>query len=135
MNDLKALDRLIEEAANRENELQTRSEELALQNKAFADYLKAKQHADEEIEILWQMVKDYMVENDIREHTNDFISLKLTPSGKYKTDDLDSVPDDLCDIKRVLSNKKVKAYVELHGELPTGVASTGFILRKKLLGE
>ena len=33
-----------------------------------------------------------------------------------------------------LNNKKVKAYVELHGELPEGVESTGYILRKTLKG-
>ena len=37
------------------------------------------------------------------------------------------------DIKKVLNNKKVKAYVEINGELPEGVESTGFVLRKKLL--
>ena len=36
-------------------------------------------------------------------------------------------------VKRI-NNKKVKAYVELHGELPEGVESTGYILRKTLKG-
>ena len=130
-----ALDKLIEDATNKEHELEIRSEELALENKAFADYLKAKKHADDEIEILWGMVKDFMVENDIKEHTNNFIALKLTPSGKYKAEDIDSVDDSFCDIKKTLSNKKVKAYFELNGELPEGIESTGYILRKKLLGD
>ena len=131
----KNLEELIEQAVNKENELQVRADQLALQNKQFADYLVAKKHADEELEVLWNMVKDYMVENKISEHETDYIKLKLTPSGKYKAEDLESVDEDLCDIVKKLNNKKVKAYVELNGELPDGVESTGYILRKTIKGE
>ena len=135
MNDMKALDDLIDDAMDEERALATKAEELALQSKQFAEYLAAKKHQDERLEVLWQIVKDYMVEQGITEHENDYIKLKLTPSGKYKAADLESVSDDLCDIKRTLSNKKVKAYVELNGKLPEGVESTGYILRKTLKGE
>lgn len=131
----KDLDSLIESAIKKENELAVRADELALQSKQFAEYLAAKKHADDELEVLWQMVKDEMIAEGITEHENDYIKLKLTPSGKYKAVDLDSIDDDLCDIKRVLSNKKVKAYVELNGELPEGVESTGYILRKTIKEE
>ena len=134
MNDMKALDDLIDDAMNEEKALATKAEELALQSKQFAEYLAAKKHQDERLEVLWDLVKQYMVENDITEHETDYIKLKLTSSGKYKADDLESVDDDLCDIVKKLSNKKVKAYVELHGELPEGVESTGYILRKTLKG-
>lgn len=134
MEDMKALDDLIDDAMNEEKALATRAEELALQSKQFADYLAAKKHQDERLEVLWQIVKDCMIEQGITEHENDYIKLKLTPSGKYKAEDLDSVSDNLCDIKRTLSNKKVKAYVELNGKLPEGVESTGYILRKTLKG-
>lgn len=126
------LQELIDNALNKEKELQVRSEELALQDKRFADYLQAKKHADEELEVLWGMVKDYMVENNYTEYDGEHIELKLTPSGKYRTEDIESVSDELCDIKKVLNNKKVKAYYELNGELPEGVESTGYILRKKV---
>lgn len=129
-----ALDDLINDAIKKENELAVRADELALQNKQFADYLAAKKHADEELEVLWQLVKAEMLKEGITEHENDYIKLKLTPSGKYKAENLDDVGDELCDIKRVLSNKKVKAYVELNGKLPEGVESTGYILRKTLKG-
>ena len=126
------LQTLISDAVNKEKELQVRSEELALQDKRFAEYLQAKKHADEELEILWGMVKDYMIENKLSEAETDYIKLNLTPSGKYKTDDIEAVDDELCDIKKTLNNKKVKAYIELNGMLPKGVESTGFILRKKV---
>lgn len=128
----KDLQSLIDDALNKEKELQVRSEQLALEDKKFADYLSAKKHADEELEVLWQMVKDYMADNEYSEFENDYIKLTLTPSGKYKTEDIDNVDDELCDIKKVLNNKKVKAYIELNGTLPLGVESTGNILRKKI---
>lgn len=128
----KNLQGLIDEALNKEKELQVRSEELALQDKRFAEYIQAKKHADEELEVLWGMVKDYMIENDYSEFENDYIKLNLTSSGKFRADDIDSVADELCDIKKTLNNKKVKAYLELNGTLPEGIASTGYVLRKKI---
>lgn len=136
MNDnLKALDDLISDAMAEEKSLAVRADELALQSKQFADYLAEKKHSDEKLAVLWDMVKEYMIDNDLSEHENDFIKLKLTPSGKYKTDDIDSVDDTLCDIKKTLNNRKVKSYLELNGRLPDGVTSTGYVLRKTLKGE
>lgn len=128
----KDLEKLIDDAVAKENQLQAMSDSLALQSKQFADYLEAKRTADKELEVLWDMVKEYMVDNDIKEHETDFIKLKLTPSGKYRTEDVSKVADELCDIKKVLNNKKVKAYFELNHELPEGVESTGYVLRKTL---
>ena len=135
MNDIKALDDLIDDAMNEEKALATRAEELALQSKQFAAYLAAKKHQDERLEVLWMLVKDAMIEQGITEHENDYIKLKLTPSGKYKTNDINSVPDELCKITRSLDNKAVKAYLKLKGKLPEGIESTGYILRKTLKGE
>lgn len=130
---LEALDQLIDEAVNKEKSLAVRADELALQNKQFAEYLAEKKHNDEALEALWLMVKEYMTSNGIMEHENEFIKLKLTPSGKYRaTESIDSVDPELCDIKKTLNNRKVKAYVEVKGHLPKGVESTGYILRKTL---
>ena len=131
-NDLEALDQLIDEAVNKEKSLAVRADELALQSKQFADYLAEKKHNDEALEALWGMVKEYMVSNHISEHENDFIKLKLTPSGKFRAEDIDKVDDALCDIKKTINNRKVKSYIELNGHLPDGVESTGYILRKTL---
>ena len=133
--DNKALDELIDDAMAEEKSLALKADELALQSKQFAEYLAAKKHNDEKLEILWGMVKDYMVENNLSEHENDFIKLKLSPSGKFKTEDIDKVDDSLCDIKKTINNRKVKSYIELNGHLPDGVEPTGYILRKTLKGE
>lgn len=130
--DSEALDALIEDAVNEEKALAIKADELALQSKQFAEYLTQKKHNDEKLEMLWSLVKEYMVENNIGEHETDFIKLKLTPSGKYKTEDIDKVDDALCDIKKTINNRKVKSFVELNGHLPEGVQSTGYILRKTL---
>ena len=135
MNDMKALDELIEDAVNEEKARATRADELALQSKQFADYLAAKKHQDERLEVLWGLVKNFMIENGIDEHETDYIKLTLTSSGKYKAEDIDSVPDELCKITRSLDNKAVKAYLKLNGKLPEGIESTGYILRKKIKGE
>lgn len=135
MEDIKALDDLIGDAMAEEKALAVRADELALQSKQFAEYLAAKKHNDEKIEMLWAMVKQEMLDQGMTEHENDYIKLKLTPSGKYKAENLDEISDELCDIKRVLSNKKVSAYIKLNGKLPDGVESTGYILRKTLKGE
>lgn len=128
----KDLEKMIDEAVEKENQLQVMSESLALQNKQFAEYIEAKRIADKELEVLWDMVKEEMIKEGLTEHENDFIRLKLTPSGKYRTDDVSKVADELCDIKKVLNNKKVKAYLELNHELPEGVESTGYVLRKTI---
>ena len=130
--ELGVLDQLIDEAVNKEKALAVRADELALQSKQFADYLTEKKHNDEALEALWAIVKQYMIDNGLTEHENDFIKLSLTPSGKYRTGDIESVPDELCDIKKVINNKKMTAYYELNHKLPEGVESTGYILRKKV---
>lgn len=131
-NDISALDALIDEAVNEEKALAVKAEELSLQSKQFADYLAAKKHNDEKLETLWMLVKQEMLDRGMTEHENDYIKLKLTPSGKYKAEDLEAVDDSLCDIVKKLNNKKIKAYVELNGKLPEGVESTGYILRKTI---
>ena len=128
----KDLEVLVNDALLKEQELAKRADELALQSKQFADYLAAKKHADEELEFLWSLVKDYMIQNNYSEYDGEHISLKLTSSGKYKAEDIDSVDNSVCDIKKVLNNKKVKSYLELNGTLPEGVESTGYILRKTI---
>ena len=130
--DLDALNQLIDDAVNEEKSLAVKADELALQSKQFADYLAQKKHNDERLAQLWDVVKEFMVENNLTEHENDYIKLKLSPSGKYKADDIDQIDDALCDIKKVLNNKKIKSFVELNGHLPDGVQSTGYILRKTL---
>lgn len=134
-NDIEALDQLIDDAVNEEKSLAVKADELALQSKQFADYLAQKKHNDERLAQLWELVKDFMIENNLTEHENDYIKLKLSPSGKYKAEDIDQIDDALCDIKKVLNNKKVKSFVELNGKLPDGVQSTGYILRKTLKEE
>ena len=128
----KDLEALINSAMDKEKELATRADELALQSKQFADYLAEKKHADEELEILWKMVKEYMIENNYAEYDGEHIKLSLSPSGKYKAEDIDKVDDTLCKVTKSLDNAKVKAYLNLHGNLPEGVEPTGFVLRKVL---
>lgn len=128
--DLEALDGLINEAMNKELALEKQSEELALQSKVFASYLEQKKRQDAELAVLWDECKQFMIENGIREHETDTLKLKLTPSGKYRATDIEAVPDEFCEVKKSLVTSKIKSYLELHGELPDHVESTGYVLRK-----
>lgn len=136
MNDNeKALDALIDEAMEQEKSLSLRAEELSLQSKQFADYLAEKKHNDEKLEVLWQLVKEFMEENNITEHENDYIKLTLSPSGRFRLTEeanIDDIDDDVCDFKKVLNNKKIKAYQVYAGKLPEGVEPTSMVLRKKI---
>ena len=133
--DLTALDNLIDKAIATSKKLDEQSKALAEKDKQYAEFLKTIQVVKEEEAMLWSMAKDFMEENGITEHENDFVKLTLSPSGKYRLTegtDIDDVDDNLCDIKKVLSNRKVKAYFGLNNSLPNGVESTGNVLRKKL---
>lgn len=133
--DLIALDDLINKAVSKESELEQTSKELAQRDEQFAQYLKQKKIMDDELKTLWEMVKEEMEEQGLTEHENDYIKLTLSPSGKYRLTEgteIEDIDDNLCDIKKVLSNRKVKAYFGLNNSLPNGVESTGNVLRKKL---
>lgn len=131
-NNLTALNQLIDDAMAEEKSLAIKADELALQNKQFADYLAQKKHNDEKLEILWGMVREYMENNGMTEYDNEYITLRLVSLGKFKAEDIDRVPDDFCKIVRQIDNKKVKAFFELNGVLPDGVTSLGNRLVRKV---
>lgn len=131
--DLAALNKLIDDAYIKETALQKQEAELALQNEQFAKVLEQHKRQEAELNVLWDMVKQYMVENNIMSHQTNSLSLSLSPLGKYKAENIDKVPDDLCKIVRSLDNAKVKAYFKLNGSLPEGVTDMGYRLNKKVL--
>lgn len=137
MNDDKALNELIGDAMKVEKDLLVKEEALAAHNKEFANWLKIKKHQDEELEVLWSLVKEKMEEQKIFSYElPGVISLSLSPSGKYRLaegTDIGTIPDELCVVKKMLDNKKIKAYFGLNNVLPAGVESTGNVLRKKIL--
>lgn len=133
--DLVALDDLIDKAIATGKKLDEQSKALAEKDKQYAEFLKTVQVVKEEEAMLWEMCKEYMAENHITEHENDYIKLTLSPSGKYRLTegtDIDDIDDALCDVKKVLNNKKISAYIKINSNLPAGVESTGNILRRKL---
>ena len=133
--DLTALNDLIDDAMKVEKDLLVKEESLAAANKEFANWLKVKKHQDETLEVLWGMVKEKMQEEGLREYETPYIKLTLSPSGKYRLAEgaeIDDIPDALCDVKKTLNNKKIKASIELNGIIPANIESTGDILRKKL---
>lgn len=133
--DLAALDTLIDKAIATSKKLDEQSKALAEKDKQYAEFLKTVQVVKEEEAMLWSMAKEFMEENGITEHENDFVKLTLSPSGKYRLiegTDIDEIDDSLCKVVKTLDNKKISAYFGLNNSLPNGVESTGNVLRKKL---
>jgi len=131
-NDMKALNDLVEEYTNKETELVKVEQELATRDEQFANFIAAQKRLKEANEVLRGMIREEMEARGLTEHETDTVILKLTPSGKYRTDDIEAVDDSLCKVVKSLDNKRVKAYLELNGHLPEGVESTGSVLRIKV---
>lgn len=131
--DLEALNGLIDEAVAKENSIALREQELSLQDKRFAALLEERKRQADELQVLWDEVKQYMLDHGLKEHATDFIKLKLSPTGKYKTEDISKIDDSLCEIKKVLDNKKITSYLNLNGELPEGIEVAGYRLTKQFL--
>lgn len=123
--DLTALNDLVEEYTNKETELMKVENELATRDEQFANFITTQKRLKEQREVLNQMIREEMEARGLTEHETDTVILKLSPLGKYKADNLDNVPDDLCKVVRSLDNSKVKAYLNLNGKLPDGVESLG----------
>lgn len=130
--DLVALDEMVNEYQVKEQSLATLSSELEVQSKQFATFLEQQRRQADELAVLKEAIKDYMQEHDIKEHDTGLVELKLSSTGRYTCDDLETVPDELCKIVRQLDNAKCKAYEKLHGELPEGVQTAGYRLTMKV---
>ena len=124
-NDLTALNQLVEDYTNKETELMKVENELATRDEKFANFIVTQKRLKEAKEVLTGMIKEEMAKRGLREHETDTVILKLTPLGKFKTADIDAVPEELCKIVKSLDNAKVKAYAEINGKLPDGVESLG----------
>lgn len=130
--DLVALDELVNEYQEKEKSLSSLSAELELQSRQFATFLEQQKRQADELEVLKSAIKDYMVEHDIKAHDTGLVELRLSSTGRYSCEDVNTVPDELCKIVRQLDNSAVKAYETLHGELPEGVEPAGWRLSMKL---
>ena len=123
--DIKALNELVEEYTSKETDLVKVEQELATRDEQFANFIATQKRLKEQKEVLVSLIKEEMHKRNLTEHETDTVILKLSPLGKYKTADINALPDELCGIKRTLSNKAVKAYLQLNGKLPEGIESLG----------
>lgn len=133
---IQTIEELAQKIVSTEKALEEQEKSLSLKNKEFANFIKAQKHNEEELKVLFDMVKEEMEKRGLREHLTSIMKFTLSPSGKYRLAegvDINDIPDSLCDIKKVINNKKVKSYKELNNSLPEGIESTGNILRKELL--
>lgn len=132
MEDDKALEKMITEVAEAESQLAIRKKELAQRDAEVADLFKAEKELSANVEALKILIKDEMKREGISEWDGERATLKLTPTGKFRPvegKEVDDISDEVCDVKKVLNNKKVKAYLGLNGKLPDGVESSGDMLK------
>ena len=134
-DDLTALNQLVEDYTNKETELMKVENELATRDEQFANFITTQKRLAEQKAVLTDMIKEEMSKRGLREHETDSVVLKLTPLGKFKAQDIEAVPDELCKVVKSLDNAKVKAYAELNGKLPEGVESLGDRLVIRIKGE
>lgn len=126
--DLDALNQLVEDYTHKESELVKVSQELAQKDQQFADFITLQNRLTEQKQVLTSLIKEEMEARNLTEHETDTVILKLSPMGKYRLSegrDIADIPDSVCEIKKTLSSKKVKAYLELNNSLPEGVESMG----------
>lgn len=131
--DLEALDILVNECMEKETALAKTEQELALKNQQFAQFIEQQKRQADELAVLRAEIKEFMEEKGIKEHDTGYVSLKLTPTGRYTCENIEVVPEEVCKVVKQLDNAKCKAYAKLHnGELPEGVESCGNRLTMKV---
>lgn len=125
---------MVTEVAEAESQLAVRKEELAKRDAEVADLFKAEKELSANVEALKLLIKDEMKKEGLSVWDGERATLKLMPTGKFRPvegKEVDDLPDEVCDTKKVINNKKVKAYLDLNGKLPEGVESSGDMLRIK----
>lgn len=130
--ELLALNQMVEETLAKEAELERVGAELAAKNEQFASFLVQQKRNQDELAVLKDEIKTYMLEHNLYEHDTGAVELKLSSTGKFKAEDISTVDDSLCKIVKTLDNSKVKAYKELNGKLPEGVEDAGYRLTMKV---
>lgn len=130
--DLIALDELVNDYQEKEKSLSLLSSELEVQSRQFATFLEQQRRQADELAVLKDAIKGFMIEHDIKEHDTGLVNLKLSSTGRYSCEDIESVPDEVCKIVKQLDNQAVKAYEKLHGELPEGISPAGWRLLMKV---
>lgn len=134
--DLESLDTLVNECMEKETALAKTAQELALKNQQFAQFIEQQKRQSDELAVLKAEIKDFMEEHDIKSHDTGYVELKLTPTGRYTCENIETMPDEVCKVMKTLDNAACKAYAKLHnGELPEGVTSCGNRLVMKVKGQ
>lgn len=137
-NDMKALNDLVEEYTSKETELMKVENELATRDEQFANFITTQKRLAEQKAVLTDMIKEEMAKRGLREHETDTVILKLTPLGKYRLAEgysIDDARDEICEVKKTLSNKKIKAFYDMYQALPQEVESLGDRLTIKVKGD
>lgn len=117
--------------------------ELALKgaNPEFFAQVKAIEDAKKNIDTMWEALKEKLLkENDLDVHEvvsgNTKCRFSLSKTSKIGVVDIDKVPEEFVETKKVADPLKLKQYYELYGEVPEGCEDKSFYrLNKKITVE
>lgn len=129
--DAQAIIKLQDELDRQEQALQRANPELFAQ-------IKAVEEAKKNIDTMWSALKEKLVEaNDFDVHEVEqegFVcSYSVSKTSKIVPVDMDKVPEEFTEVKKVADPAKLKAYYELYGEVPAGCEDKSFYrLNKKI---
>ena len=65
---IQAIEDLAQKIVSTEKALEEQEKSLSLKNKEFANFIKAQKHNEEELKVLFDMVKEEMEKRGLREH-------------------------------------------------------------------
>lgn len=116
-------------------------EELAIEREhpeVFAQ-IKSINEQKEAVDALWNKLKEKLIEtgdtdvHEVREG-NYKCTFSLSKTSKVGVTDINKVPEEFVEVKKVADPAKLKSYYELYGEVPTGCEDKSFYrLNKKIV--
>lgn len=116
------------------------AKELALkaENPEFFAQVKAVEDAKKNIDKMWEALKEKLLaDEDLDVHEvvigNTKCRFSLSKTSKVGVVDIDKVPKEFVETKKVADATKLKQYYELYGEVPEGCEDKSFYrLNKKI---
>ena len=119
-----------------QNELDKQEQALQRANPELFAQIKAVEEAKKNIDLMWSALKEKLIEaKDFDVHETEqggfLCSYSVSKTSKIVPVDIDKVPEEFVEVKKVANPSKLKAYYELYGEVPAGCEDKSFYRLKK----
>ena len=124
-----------------QSDVEKQEREIELAHPELFAQIKAINEAKAKVDDMWDALKQKLIldeDFDVHEVTRDGLTCRFSVSKTVKVvaTDIDEVPEDLVEERKVVNEKKLKNYYELYGEVPSGCEDRSFYrLNKKITEE